>query len=134
MQSAAYIACLLVLLLGLLWLIVSYNANASYLDEVAGAAKGLEPTQAAATAPGATLDAALPELDVLHDMTAVAEKYKGHVPWHMRVGLYRGGALGEEARDAYSRELNATIVPALGRVSSRLCRRTSARRIVCMNT
>jgi type VI secretion system protein ImpL len=113
-QSAAYIACLVVLLLGLLWLIVSYNGNASYLDEVAEATKALAPTQAAAMAPGASVDAALPELDALHDITAVAEKHEGHVPWHMRIGLYRGAALGAEARDAYSRELNATIVPALG--------------------
>src|SRR6185312_3065170 len=60
-QSAAYIACLVVLLLGLLWLIVSYNGNASYLDEVAEATKALAPTQAAVTAPGASVDAALPE-------------------------------------------------------------------------
>jgi type VI secretion system protein ImpL len=109
-QSAAYIACIVVLLLGLLWLIISYNANASYVDEVAQAAKDLP---AAASAAGATLDAALPELDMLQSITAVAEKYKDHVPWHMRMGLYRGGELGEAARDAYSRELNATIVPAL---------------------
>jgi type VI secretion system protein ImpL len=112
-QSAAYIACLVVLLLGLLWLVVSYNANGSYVDEVAQAAKDLPQTQAAATAPGATLDATLPELDMLQNITAVAEKYKDHTPWHMRVGLFRGGALGEAARDAYSRELNATIVPVL---------------------
>src|SRR5262249_17212219 len=35
------------------------------------------------------------------------------VPWRMRAGLYRGAALGEAAREAYSRELNATLVPAL---------------------
>jgi type VI secretion system protein ImpL len=113
-RSAAYIACVVVLLLGLLWLIVSYNANASYIDEVAEASKALAPTLASATAPGASLDAVLPELDALHDIVAVAEKYQGHVPWHMRIGLYRGAALGAEARDAYSRELNATVVPALG--------------------
>jgi type VI secretion system protein ImpL len=111
--SAAYIACVVVLLLGLLWLIVSYNANASYIGEVTEATKALAPTQASATVPGAPLDAVLPELDALHDITAVAEKYHDGVPWDMRVGLYRGDALGAAARDAYSRELNATIVPAL---------------------
>jgi type VI secretion system protein ImpL len=112
-QSAAYIACVVILLLGLLWLIVSYNSNATYIDGVAEAIKALAPTQASAMAPSASLDAVLPELDALHDIAAEAEKYRGHVPWHMRVGLYRGTALGEEARDAYSRELNATTVPAL---------------------
>ena len=112
-QSAAYIACVVVLVLGMLGLVVSYNANASYLDEVAEGTKALAPTQASAAGPAASLDAVLPELDALHDITAVAEKHQGHVPWHMRMGLYRGSALGEEARDAYSRELNATIVPVL---------------------
>ncbi len=112
-RSAAYIACVVVLLLGLLWLIVSYSANASYIGDVAEATRGLAPTRASAAAPGASLEAFLPELDVLHDITAVAEKYRGGVPWSMRAGLNRTTALGEEARDAYSRELNATIVPAL---------------------
>ncbi len=110
LRSAAYIACVAVLLLGLLWLIVSYNANASYVEEVAQAAKDLPQGGAA---PAAPVDAALPELDTLQNVTTVAEKYKGNVPWHMRAGLYRGGELGEAARDAYSRELNASIVPAL---------------------
>jgi type VI secretion system protein ImpL len=112
-QLAAYIACVVVLLLGMLWLIVSYNSNASYIDDVAAATKALAPTQASAVAPSASLEAMLPELDVLHDITAVAEKYRGNAPWHMRAGLYRGSALGEEARDAYTRELNTTTVPAL---------------------
>jgi type VI secretion system protein ImpL len=111
-QSAAYIACLVVLVLGLLWLIVSYNANASYIDEVATAAKGLEQAQVNGLGP-LPLDALIPELDGLRDLTATAEKYKGHVPWSMRVGLYRGNAIGESARDAYSRELNSVLVPVL---------------------
>jgi type VI secretion system protein ImpL len=109
-QSAAYIACLVVLLLGLLWLIVSYNSNASYIDSVAEAMKPLTSTPPVAVA---SLDAALPELDVLRDITAVAEKYKHDIPWNMRVGLCRATPLGEEARDAYTRELNVTMVPAL---------------------
>lgn len=109
-QSAAYIACLVVLALGLLWLFVSYGANAAYIDEVATAAK---PLQSAAQTAGLPVDALLPELDALRDLTARAEQYRGHVPWHMRAGLYRGGALGEEARDAYTRDLNAVLVPVL---------------------
>ncbi|HEY8508373.1 MAG TPA: type VI secretion system membrane subunit TssM, partial [Steroidobacteraceae bacterium] len=41
--------------------------------------------------------------------------YKGNVPWRMRMGLYRGNSLGNAARDAYIRELNRTLPPALGR-------------------
>ena len=106
-RSGAYIACLVVLVLVFSWLLVSYEANAAYIDQVAAAAKSLS------TAPGATVDAVIPELDALRDLTTGAEQYRGHVPWHMRAGLYRGGAIGDEARAAYTRDLNATLVPVL---------------------
>jgi type VI secretion system protein ImpL len=113
-QSAAYIACLVVLALLALGLIISYNANASYIDQVGAAAKAVAAAHQDATAGGVvTVEATLPELDALKDLTQTAEKYKGHVPWHMRMGLYRGEALGEAARDAYSRELNGVLVPVL---------------------
>jgi len=110
-QSAAYIACVVVLVLGVLWLLLSYNRNAAYVDEVALSLQGL---QAAGAAPAGTAPAAaLARLDALRDVTGAAEKYQGHVPVSMRAGLYRGRALGEEARDAYARELNAVLLPAL---------------------
>ncbi len=109
-RSAAYVACLIVLALGLVWLLVSYDANAAYVDQVAAAAKALPAPGSAAGAPVETL---LPELDALRDLTARAEQHRGHVPWSMRAGLYRGAALGAEARDAYTRDLNAVLVPVL---------------------
>jgi len=111
-QSGAYIGCVVALVLGGLWLVVSYHANANYIDEVAAAARGLE---AKPVAGGVVLpvDAMLPELDTVEQVTAAAEKYRNGTPWRMRAGLYRGNALGEAAREAYSRELNATLVPAL---------------------
>jgi len=112
-QSAAYIACLVVLALGVLWLLVSYNSNAGYIDEVASAARGLEAARVNAAGVSLPLDAMLPELDLLQQVTATAEKYQGAVPWRMRLGLYRGAALGEAARDAYSRELNGILLPVL---------------------
>lgn len=112
-QSGAYIACVVALVLGGLWLLVSYHANAKYVDEVAAAAQGLGAAPAAASGVALPVDAALPELDAVEQVSAVAEKYRGGVPWSMRAGLYRGNTLGEEAQEAYARELNATVVPAL---------------------
>ncbi len=108
-RSGAYIACVVVLVLALSWLLASYEANAAYLDGIAAATRSLPTVQGAGAAP----DAMLPELDALQSLTARAEQYQGHVPWPMRAGLYRGGAIGEEARDAYTRDLNATLAPAL---------------------
>ncbi|MGH8180376.1 MAG: type VI secretion system membrane subunit TssM, partial [Steroidobacteraceae bacterium] len=109
-RSGAYIACVVLLTLLLSWVFVSYEANAAYIDKVAAASRSL---QTAAPAAGSTVDAVLPELDTLRDLTAGAEQYRGHVPWHMRAGLYRGAAIGKEARDAYTRDLNASLVPVL---------------------
>jgi type VI secretion system protein ImpL len=111
-QSAAYIACVIVLALGLAGLFVSYGANAVYIDAVSEAAKRVTAAQQSLTGI-LSVDRFLPELDALRDLTTTAEQYKGHVPWHMRMGLYRGGSLGEEARDAYTRELNSVLVPTL---------------------
>ncbi|HEV7135639.1 MAG TPA: type VI secretion system membrane subunit TssM, partial [Steroidobacteraceae bacterium] len=109
-RSGAYIACVVLLALLLSWLCVSYETNAAYIDRVAAAAQSLK---SAAPAGGSTVDAVLPELDALRDLTAGAEQYRGQVPWHMRAGLYRGAAIGKEAREAYTRDLNATLVPVL---------------------
>ncbi|MGH8294296.1 MAG: type VI secretion system membrane subunit TssM, partial [Steroidobacteraceae bacterium] len=109
-RSGAYIACVALLGLLLAWLFTSYEANATYIGQVAAATQSL---QAAAPAAGSTVETVLPELDALRSLTAGAEQYRGHVPWHMRAGLYRGAAIGKEARDAYTRDLNATLVPVL---------------------
>lgn len=111
-QSVAYIVCLAILILLGLWLLVSYNANANYIDQVSAAAT------AAAAVPGVgpgvhTADVLLPRLDAIRDLAHVANQHQEHEPWHMRMGLYRGESLGEAARDAYSRELNSVLVPVL---------------------
>ena len=109
-HSGAYIACLAVLALLLSWMVVSYDANAAYLAGVLSATRSFERVKEPA---GSSVAAVLPRLDALQRLTARAEEYRGKVPWYMRAGLYRGGDIGEEARDAYTRELNATLVPAL---------------------
>jgi type VI secretion system protein ImpL len=108
-RSGAYIACLVVLVLAFAWLAGSYDANAAYISAVGEATKSLP----AAPSEGAQVDAALPELDALRQLSAQAERYRGHVPWYMRAGLYRGAEIGSQARDAYTRELNVTLLPAL---------------------
>lgn len=113
LHSAAYVGCGVVLLLGVLGLLVSYSANASYIDDVAQAAADLKSTDLGAGTAGLPLETFLPRLDVLRTVTDAAEKYKSAVPWRMRMGLYRGGSLGEAARDAYVREDNGILPPFL---------------------
>jgi type VI secretion system protein ImpL len=113
LQAAAYIACAAILVFGLIGLGVSYRANASYIESVDSSAKDLEATRLGAGASALPLDALLPRLDALKAVADSANQHAADVPWRMRLGLYRGKALGESAHDAWLRELNRLLVPAL---------------------
>jgi len=113
LQTAAYAACAALLVLGLIGLTVSYKANASYIDEVGEAAKGLEATKLIAGAAALPPDALLPRLDALRVVSETARQYNSDTPWRMRMGLYRGSSLGGSAHDAYLRELNGLLLPVM---------------------
>ena len=111
--SVAYIACAAVLVLGVLGLMVSYQANAAYIGEADKAAKSLDATKLGADAASLPPDALLPRLDSLRAVSDTANRYNADTPWRMRLGLYRGKALGESAQDAYQRELNGVLLPVM---------------------
>ena len=113
LHSAAYIGCGVILFCGLIALLVSYGANASYIDDVSQAAADLKSTELGAATAGLPLETFLPRLDALRTVTDAAEKYESGVPWRMRMGLYRGTSIGEAARDAYLREDNGILPPFL---------------------
>jgi type VI secretion system protein ImpL len=112
-QTFAYVACAAILVLGVFGLTVSYRANAAYVAEVDTAAKSLEATKLGAGAAALPPDALLPRLDSLRGVSDTANRYNAEIPWRMRLGLYRGKALGESAHDAYQRELNGVLLPVL---------------------
>jgi type VI secretion system protein ImpL len=112
-QTVAYVACVALVVLGVLGLVISYQANAAYVTEVGTAAKSLEATKLGAVAATLPPDALLPRLDALRAVSDLANRYNGDIPWRMRLGLYRGKSLGESAHDAYQRELNGLLLPVL---------------------
>jgi type VI secretion system protein ImpL len=114
LQSFAYIACVALLVLGVILMIVSYGRNASYIADVEKSADGLEAFEPA-SGMELPVEAYLPRLNALRDVVAGAAVHQGDVPWTMRLGLYRGKALTEAAQGAYRRELNGTLVPVLAR-------------------
>ena len=113
--TAAYAACAAILVLGVLGLMMSYRANAAYISEVDTAAKSLGATKLGADAASLPPEALLPRLDSLRAVSDTANKYNADIPWGMRLGLYRGKALGESAHDAYQRELNGVLLPVIAR-------------------
>jgi type VI secretion system protein ImpL len=109
-QSAAYIACVAILILGLVYFFVSYRANTHYIADVTKAAEVLNGTQVPA---GADIQATLTRLDALRSVMDAAAVHKDGVPLSMRAGLYQGRSLTGAAREAYEREINALLLPVL---------------------
>ena len=113
LQFAGYAAVVLVAVLGLIALVVSNHRNSAYLEKVAEAVKALDATPPAAS--GARLPDQLPRLAALRNVVDTAAHGGEESPWSMHWGLYQGRAVQEAASDAYAREINAVVVPALAR-------------------
>src|SRR5262249_31671453 len=108
--AVAYIGIAAITILGVLAFLISYDGNKAYLAEVQ---KAVQPLGAFQGPPPANLVAELPRLDAYHNVLTVADEYRGGVPFSMRFGLYQGRSLGGAALDAYVRELNAGLAPAI---------------------
>jgi type VI secretion system protein ImpL len=110
-QATVYISVAAITILGGLAFAISYQHNQAYLADVQRAVKPLQAFQG--TQPPADPVAELPRLDAHHDALIAANEYHDGVPFSMRFGLYQGGSLAGAASDAYIRELNAGLTPAV---------------------
>jgi type VI secretion system protein ImpL len=106
--SLVIVAVVVALVLGM---VVSYRANSVYLSELGDAVQRLAGVKSAAA--GASLAETVPPLDAMRTVVDAAVKYRGAVPMRMRFGLYQGKTLGAAAEDAYFREMNLSLGPAV---------------------
>ena len=113
LQLAAYAGLALLAVLGVVALAVSFGKNRAYIKDVGEAVDALADTPPEARP--APLPQQLPRLTALKHIVEVASHDGRAAPWSMRSGLYEGRAVGKAARDAYARELNATLVPDLAK-------------------
>ncbi len=111
-QLGAYAALLLLAVIGVIALSVSYGRNKSYLSDVAASLDQLN--QVGLPKPETPLAQLVPGLDALRKVAETANRYSGQIASTMRWGLFQGGAVGDEAREAYHRELNGTLLPKIG--------------------
>jgi type VI secretion system protein ImpL len=111
LQLGAYAALILLAVLGVIALSVSYSRNKSYLADVAASLDQLNTV--ALPGPQQTLAQMVPGLDALRAVVDAANRYRGRLVWTMRWGLFQGAAVGEEARAAYQRELNSSLLPSI---------------------
>ena len=111
LQAGAYLGITVLTVLLLIWLAVSFGRNHAYLAGVQGPARALAGLKPAAEG---DIPGALARLDAYHDVLEAAGKYrKDGAPFSMRAGLYQGGSLTDAAQDAYVRELNVSLAPAM---------------------
>lgn len=110
-QVSLCAACGLLTLLGLLALTVSYRTNRAYLQQVRQATAVLKKD---AESSGTDLNSALVRMDRLRYVVDMAERFREHVPWSMRWGLYQGKSIGQAARSAYFLEMNGSLLPFAG--------------------
>lgn len=116
LRIAGYAGAGLALLLGVVLLSISYSRNKSYLGEVAELVKKIpdSPQGQAPDVRSAVIEA-LPRLNALRDTVTLAERHRGDVPLSMRYGLYQGAVTGEQARAAYYREINVSLMQVLAK-------------------
>lgn len=112
LQLGAYAALLLVAVLGVIALSISFNRNKSYLADVAKSLDSLN--LGALPSPQQSLADIVPGLDALRGVSDLANRYRGHLAWTLRFGLFQGSSVGDAAQDAYHRELNSSLLPRIG--------------------
>jgi type VI secretion system protein ImpL len=118
LRVAAALAALYLVIIGavialVLGMVVSYRANSAYLAELASVAQRLASVKSVGA--GAPLVDTVPPLDAMRLMVDAANMYRGDVPLQVRFGLYQGKAMGAAADDAYFREMNLSLGPAVAR-------------------
>jgi type VI secretion system protein ImpL len=112
LQLSAYAALLLIAVFGVIALSISFSRNKAYLADVSKALDQLNAVPA--PNPRQSLADIVPGLDVLRSVADTANRYRGHLAWSLRFGLFQGSAVGEAAHDAYERELDASLLPRVG--------------------
>lgn len=110
-NGGVYIGVCLLIVLGLVAFSISYKRNRDYLASVAQATEALQAVPAQEVA--ASLVHSLDRLDALGQIVGAAAQYEESRPISMRWGLYQGRSVTNAARDAYVRELNAGLLPAV---------------------
>jgi type VI secretion system protein ImpL len=111
LQVAAYGAMAVIAVCGVIAFSMSYARNRDYLAEVSTAVGQLP----APPAQGASLPDIAVWLDSLYALIGSAEAHRAKsTPVAMHWGLYQGAATVNAARDAYLRELNGWLLPAIG--------------------
>jgi type VI secretion system protein ImpL len=111
LQVATYASVLLITILGIIAFSISYSRNHAYLNDVQASLAKLQ--QQPALQSTASIEQILPRLDAVREVAAVADRYHADAPLMMRWGLFQGNSIGNQAQDAYRRELSNLLLPQI---------------------
>jgi type VI secretion system protein ImpL len=111
-KLGAYVAIAAVTVLAVSALWISYGNNRAFVADVDATTARLDAVPPSPK--GAPLDRVLPRLDAIRQVSDSANRYREDRRWlSMGWGLYEGNAIGDAAREAYSRELNGVLLRTL---------------------
>jgi type VI secretion system protein ImpL len=111
LQVVTYLGLLLIAVGGIALLFLSFGRNEAYLTGVSKAIEGL--AQVPEPRDGTPIDQYVSRFDALKAVADTANEHRGDVPFSMRWGLYQGNSIGNAANDAYVRELQGKLLPAV---------------------
>ena len=109
MQVSTYAGIALLTILIIVALAISYSRNRTYLEDVGKVLSSVQ--QSVPAADNSLLEQVLPRLDAMLEVVTAADPYQSGAPLSMRWGLFQGQSIGNQARDAYRRELNNLLLP-----------------------
>ena len=111
LTRGAYAGLGVLAILAVLSLLVSYGRNQSYITQVDKQSQLVRAQLQTLAWDQPGFDVVLPILDGLHNLPGGYSQRDQSPPLSMRLGLYQGHKLGEEAQAAYGRALEKILLP-----------------------
>ncbi|MCG6860720.1 MAG: type VI secretion system membrane subunit TssM [Chromatiaceae bacterium] len=112
-QRGAYAAVVLATALAVLAWAASFTENKAFTADLEARLRQYEELREAKISSALSYEEILPRLDALRGMLDHVEEVTSSPPLSMRLGLYQGDGIAKATQDAYTRALNALLVPGL---------------------
>ena len=113
LQRAAYTGAVAVTILAVLAWTTSFTRNQVYVNRTTDRIEEFQALSAQPLADPYDFDELLPRFNALHNVTGVYSHFGDSTPFLMGMGLYKGSSITEASTDAYQREMNRLLVPAI---------------------
>ena len=115
LQRGAYVAAMTITVLFILGWATSYTRNQIYVNQVLERAQEYQRGESSDSLDDSDFRVIIQRLTRLSQITSVYQQFDDKVPFLLGMGLYQGDRLREENQEAYSREIERLLLPAIAR-------------------